>query len=233
MVTETFDEQGNTTGSSITETRMTLNEVNGTGVVLEVDMVVEIAGKRIAAPPQIVKQGYHGELDDKTVHISDLGSGKIIIEGQEIPCRIEQVETTNTRTKTILKTHWSASTEPCVLKRQSVTSDLESGEPLSQSNVEVVALDMPCKVLSEIKSTVHLKTVLKHPRGTTITLSVTSNEIPGGVICHTAKELNEKGQIVRRSALELIDYDLKPREERTGLFHRWRSRLQSHRIPMH
>ncbi len=233
VVTETFDEQGNTTGTSITETRTTLKEVGDKGVVLQVDVAVEIAGKRICAQPQTVRQAYHGEADESSVQITDLGMGKLAIEGREISCQIEQVESVGTHAKTLTRMHWNACAVPCTLKRESTMTDLKSGEVLSQSTVEVVALDMPCRVVDEIKSTAHLKTVVRHSQGTTTTLSVTSTDIPGGVIRHTAKEVDENGRLLRRSELELIDYDLQLRDEHLGLLRRWRNRLQSYRLLQH
>lgn len=232
VVTETFDEQGNVAGNSTTETRTSLREVNGDGVVLDVEVAVEIAGKRLDAPPQTVRQGFHGELAEQPAEIKDLGAGQILVEGQKIPCRIEQVAMAGPTSKTVTKTYWSATVAPFILRRESSTTDLQGTELLSQSTMEVVALDMPCKALSEMKSTSHVKTVVTHPKGTTTTLSVISLEVPGGVVCHTSKELDEQGRLIRRSTLELIDYGLEPEPERTGLLRRLRDRLHSsHRPP--
>lgn len=230
VLTETFDEQGHVAGSSTTETRTSLREADGDEVILDVEVAVEIAGKRLDAPPQTVRQGFHGEPSGQQAEIKDLGAGEVLVEGRKIPCRIEQVEITGPNRKTITKTWWSATVAPFIFRRESSTTDPQGNDLLSQSTTELVALDMPCKALAEMKSTSHVKTVVTHPKGTTTTLAVISLEVPGGVVCHTSKELDEKGRLVRRSTLELVDYGLEPEPERTGLLRRLRDRLHnSHR----
>jgi hypothetical protein len=44
-------------------------------------------------------------------------------------------------------------------------------------------------------------------------------DVPGGVICHTLKEVNNQGCLIRRTSLELVDYGLTPEQDRGGLFH--------------
>jgi hypothetical protein len=51
--------------------------------------------------------------------------------------------------------------------------------------------------------------------------------VPGGIVAQHSKDLDAKGQLTRRSVLELIDYGLEAKETRTGLFGRrrhWRLR---------
>jgi hypothetical protein len=35
---------------------------------------------------------------------------------------------------------------------------------------------------------------------------VTCVEVPGGIVARATKELDEKGRVIRRSSLELVDY---------------------------
>lgn len=224
VLTETLDEHGAVTGTSITETKTTLRSVSDEGVSLAVELLVEIAGKRLDAEPQEFKQGFHGELLDQKIQIHNLGNAELTVEGRKIACQMEQVESVGGTTKTRTKTYWSGDVAPYILKRE-ITTTGPDGKIQSQSNTEVVALDMPQRVLGEILSTAHVRTVLTHAKGTITTFSVTSVDVPGGVICHTAKELDENGRLVRRSSLELVDYGLEPASDRWGLF----QRLRGHR----
>lgn len=224
VITEVFDEQGRVIETSVTQARTTLQEVSEAGVSLAANVLVEIAGKRLDAEPQVVKQGFCGEPSDQAILITPLDDTSLAIEGRAIPCHVEQMESTAGRSKTMMKTFWSPTVAPYILKREIVTTD-PLGNSSSQSTIEVVALDVPCNVLGEMKSTATVKTVVSHPKGTTVTLSVTSVEVPGGVVCHTAKELDESGRLVRRSTLELVDYGLEPIGRRGGFF----QRLREHR----
>ena len=78
------------------------------------------------------------------------------------------------------------------------------------SGESVVAVDMPSKVLSDIHSTWQVKSVRTHPKGKSITLLVYADQVPGGVVSHSSKELDASGQVVRRSTLEVVDYGVEP-----------------------
>ena len=88
---------------------------------------------------------------------------------------------------------------------------------MSETLSEVVALDMPQRVLSEIKNVACIKTVQKTPRGSVTTLAMSSGDVPGGVVYQTAKEADTTGRLARRSTLELLNYGSRPETERTGL----------------
>jgi len=225
VLTESFDE--NETLKSTTETRSILEAIEKDGATLRIEVTVKVGGKRFKAEPQSVKQGFHGELVSQELKQTDLGSGEVVIQGQAIPCKILQLELAGPANKTVTKIYYSDTVEPYVLKRESVKTDLESKVPLSETTVNVVALDVPRRILGGIAATAHVKAVHKHAKGTTTTLAVTSMDVPGGVICHTSKQLDESGRLIRRSSLEMIDYGLDVQRDRVGLFHRRRpSRLR-------
>jgi len=218
--TETFDENG--TMSSATETRTILEDVDEDGVTLLIEVSVKVGGKRFDAQPQRVKQGFHGELANHDVKVTDLGAGRVTVQGRNLPCKIQQLEYTGPGGKTTSKIYYSDSVEPFILKRETIKTDPQSKTPLSETTVDVVAMDVPRKVLTRIRNTVHVKAVHTNANGTTTRLAVTSGDVPGGVICHTSKEVDNSGRLIRRSSLELIDHGLDVDRDRTGLFQRWR-----------
>ena len=109
-----------------------------------------------------------------------------------------------------------------MLKRQCVVRDAEGKNVISETTTEVTALDMPVRVKNEIRNGYHLKTVHRNGKGTVTTLAVALADVPGGVVSHSLKEVDPSGRLVRRSTLELIDYNTDPEKERTGLFNRKR-----------
>jgi hypothetical protein len=228
-VTETLDERGVVTNLSVTETKTTLQKVEGDGVTLLVEAVVDIAGKQLSTQPRTVKQGFHGKQANQKSVLRDLGTNQLTIEGRVIPCRVEQVEVADNASKTVTKTYYSPTVAPFVLRRESIVSDLEGKTKLSETTLEVVALHVPCKILSRLRSAAHVKAVTSHPQGTTTTWAYTSIDVPGGVLCQTAEERDEKHRLVRKSTLELIDYGFTPEQEHPGLFNRVRGRHRAHR----
>ena len=80
------------------------------------------------------------------------------------------------------------------------------------SVVEVVAVDMPEKVLTEVKSAAHVKTLETYRNGngkvtlSKVTLEVHCDSVPGGVVSHTSRQIDNEDKVTR-STLELIDYE--------------------------
>lgn len=231
VVTETLDAYGAVTSTTTSETKTTLKEVDDGGVTLLVEVVVEIGGRRLDAEPQTIRQGFHGEVAGQDVKIRDAGPAKVVVEGREYPCRIEQVESINGKTKTVTRTFYSSTTPPYSLKLDSTVTDVQTGAVLSQTEWQVCSLDIPSRVLKAIKNAAHVKSVCRHPKGNTTTLAVTSSDVPGGIVCHNARELDANGRLLRRSTLELVAYGLEPEEGRRGFLRRWRS-PHRHRIPL-
>lgn len=231
-VTETFETSAQMT--SITEAKTSLQGVSDEGVTLQVQVGIEIGGKRFDAPPEIVKQGFDNELAGPGATVHELGSGQVTIQDQKIDCKIQQWERTDVTGKTTAKVFYSDTVEPYVLRRETVRTDPQ-GKNRSETLYEVIAMGVPYSVLGEILSTAHVKTVHKDAEGgTTTTFARISMDVPGGVICHTLKEVNQKGCLMRQASLELVDYSLTPERER-GLFHHRRpSRFRkSHRTSLY
>lgn len=223
IVTDTFDENGSI--SSVTETKTTLSEVGTGDVTLLVEVSVEVAGKQFDAEPQEVHQGFSGEPADDKAKVSEKGTAQLDIQGRKINCKIQQIELESPAGKTVTQVYYSETVAPYVLKRESKTTDAE-GKVVSETTVEVIALDVPTNVLrGGIRPAAHLKAVNKTAKGTTTTLAVVCMDVPGGVVCHSLKEMDESGRMVRRSLLEVVDYGFTPDDQdRGGFFHRRRAR---------
>ena len=221
VVTEAFD--GNDAISSVTETKTTLQKLEEDGVTLRIEAAVEVGGRQIRSEPQTVKQGWHGEFASQEVKTSNLGVGEVVIQGRKIPCKVVQLESKDPMSRMITKIYYSDTIEPYVLRREITRTDLEGKTTLGQTTVEVVAFNVPCRILARLWNTYHVKRVHTRPKGKATTVAVTSPRVPGGVIRQDSKEYDGDGRLVRRSSLELLDYGLEPEEEWTGLLRRKRS----------
>jgi hypothetical protein len=222
LVKEILNEKGLVSSRSTTDKKTTLLDVEDDGVTLEDDIVHEVADRRFPREPETFKEGFHGELVSEGLKTKEAGDGVVVIEDRKIPCKVLQLEFTGPASKTVTNIYYSTEVAPYVLKRRSVTTDLKGNNSRSETTIEVVALDMPYKVLAEIQNTAFVKTVTKHAKGTTTTWAGTSTAVPGGVVWHASKDLDKDGRLIRRSTLELVDYGLELEPGRTGLFGRKR-----------
>jgi hypothetical protein len=234
VVTETLDDQGAVASTSTTETKSTLIDADDEHYTLEIEVNVELGGKRFAAQPQIITQGYSGQLEGQSVDFQNLGASEVTIDGMRIPCEVRQVIINGGAKKRISTLYYSDRVAPFILKSDTTCNRVAEPSATCQTQVEVVSLGMPYKVLSEIKTTSLVKTVTKRDFGTSITLEVNSGEVPGGVVAHSSKEVDAIGRLLRRSTLELVDYGVVNPTElsqdgRMRLFQRIRTRRTSTR----
>jgi len=230
--TETFDTAGRLASTSLTETTTTLVEVSDKELTLRIEAVIEVAGRRTALAPEIIKQGFRGEVNGQSSTAKVLGKEKFVVNGREIPCESRQIEATGGGVKRVTTIWYSDQVAPHVLRRRSVATDAESNKVQYETTTEVVALGMPQRVLAEIKTAAHVKTIYTSPQERTVTLEVHCQDVPGGVVSHTSKKTDDTGRLLSRSTLELLDYGLtqpaantmRPMRRGGLFFRRFRSR---------
>lgn len=205
MVSETLDEQGQVTSVSTTETRTTLEQATADGVTLRVEVVMEVGGKRMLTQPQVVRQGFSGALTGENVTLKRLAPTSILVDGQQMACESQELEILSQGKK---KTSLICFSEknPFILKRSVVATESSNPTASSEATHEAIELDMPYKVLGDVKNAALMRIVQKSSGATTVTLTVNVPEIPGEVVAHTSKKLDAEGHVVRRGTLELIGY---------------------------
>jgi len=212
VFTETLSESGEVESVSITETKTTLDQADEKGYALKVEVTVEVAGKRFQAEPRYVAYGYHGELPGQTIEVTQLEGGQAEICGRKYTTGSRRIVINSGTTQSISTVVYSETVAPYFLKRITKSIDNETKSQDYHSVVEVIAVDMPEKVLTEVKSAAHVKTIETFGDETSgnssnrVTLEVHCDSVPGGVVSHTSKQLGVDKRTTR-STLELIDYE--------------------------
>ncbi len=216
VTTETLSD-GNVVGTSTSRTKTVLVRTDPTSYTLRVETIVDVGGRQLAEEPRIVNKPY--QLDEKDVSgkLQKVGEGWVVVNGRRIPSQISRLIETDRRTRRITTVHYSDQVAPYILRRQTETTD---GQVKYRSSVDVLAVQMPHRILSSMVTASWIKSVHERPDGTTIVVEVYSPEVPGGVVAHTTKQLDPTGNVVSRSTLELVDYGV-PRRQRGGLVRRW------------
>ena len=205
VTSETLDDKGTVAAVLLTETKTTLLSVDRDGYSLRIESFVEIAGKRFASLPQIVKHGFYGETAGQPVTVKKLGDVEVTIDGQSVKSELRQASYEADGQRRVSTIHYSSTVPPYQLKRETTTEGL----PEDQANlttVDTIALNLPQRVLGGIQAGAVVKTTRSSPQGTKVTLEVHCENVPGGVVSHSASETDASGRTTRRSTLELIDY---------------------------
>lgn len=203
---EELDDQGRVKSANVTETKTTLIAVDDAGCTLQVEVTVEIAGKRFVAQPRQVRVGYDGGTNGGRADFRKTGETTLEIAGRTIRCAILESTLADGDTRTSSRLHYSDAVPPYVLRRETVTTSADGKQIIDQTTVDALAVEMPQKVLTELQSGAHMRTVRKQANATAFTLEVICWNVPGGLVSHTSKEMDASGKLIRRSTLELLDY---------------------------
>ena len=209
---ETFDEAGKPGVRSTTTTTTTLESVDARRVTLRTSAKVEMAGKEFDSPPRLIKKGYYGEMNGETATIADAGTGSITIGEQRIACHIRRAtiedHADSAPSKRVSTVYFSGRVAPFELRRETVCTDREGKKLLYRTDAKVIAINLPYQVLTELRTVSFIRTVHTSPKGKTITVEAQSPDVPGGVVAHWSREMDETGRVIRRSVLELVDYGI-------------------------
>ena len=231
VVSESLDGKGKVTGTTTTDTYSFLEELTDQDFTLRIEVTVEVGGKRFNSQPQSVKQGYFGEAPGQSVTFKKIRDEEITLLGRPVTVENREVTVQTEKQRRTTVIHFSDTISPHVLKCVSMVTNGDVKTPLSTTQVEVLATGMPYRVLGDIREASFVRTVHTQPKGgSTITMEVHCADVPGGVVAHTSKELDESGQLLKRSTLELLEFDLGDRDNveimgrRARAQHRSRSR---------
>jgi hypothetical protein len=232
VFTETLDDKGQVERASTSETKSTLVAVDEASFTLKVEVTVEVAGKRFVSQPTTITQGFLGEAAGQRVATESLGAGEVTICGQRYPTEVRRVTIHGDGVTRVSTIQVSDEVPPYTLRRETKTTSTDGKPDGGDSLVEVIAVDMPYRVFTKVKPTAFVKTVQTQSNGLmTATVEVHCVDIPGAVVTHSKIEYDAAGNIVRRSTLELIAYEVvgpappqPPPSGRRRLFHRFRSR---------
>ena len=229
VVTQNFDEKGQLVGTSVTETKTTLERADDEGVALKVESTVDVAGKRLEQPQQKISQGYPGQPLGQPIELKSLTPEAVTVEGRSIRCQVWQMKNDASDGKRVTKLYYSNTTAPHILRRETQLFDKANPNLISDTTVEVIALEMPYRVMDEVHTVAYEKTTAKGQRGLVTTVAVVSPDMPGGVVSQTSREADTSGKLLTRSTLEVVDYgvggdDNHPAQVRRGFLRRDRPR---------
>ena len=224
---EVFDEKGNIESSSIDETRSTLVKLTDEGYTIKADVTVEVAGRRLQAEPQYFEKSWSGQNGNDELVIQQAGERGVKITGRVYPTSIHEILLRGQGSKRHSTVFFSGDVAPHVLRMETSVTDPTGKKTRADSVVEVIALDMPFRVLSEIKSTSHVRIWEQlHTSGREkLTVEIHCPDVPGWVVSHTSKVLDkEEDRVVERTTLELLDYETLVTESRQPVVTRRRGR---------
>lgn len=211
VVSENLDASGQVASRSTTVTRTTLQEVTAHDYALSIKVSVDIGGKKFDSAPQLVRQGFYGEFPGEAVTLRKLRDETLAFQGRNLAVETREVTISGERQRRVMSVACCRAAYPFQFRCSANTFSGDGKTPLATTQVEVVATEIPYRVLGEIRDVAFIRTTQTHPKGMrTVTLEVHCPDVPGGVVAHMSKETDERGQTIRRSELELVAFDPGP-----------------------
>lgn len=211
VVSENLDASGQVASRSTTVTRTTLQEVTAHDYALSIKVSVDVGGKKFDSAPQLVRQGFFGEFPGEAVTLRKLGDETLAFQGRNLAMETREVTISGERQRRVMSIACSRVSFPFQFRCSANTLSGDGKTLIATTQMEVVATEIPYRVLGEIRDVAFIRTTQTQPKGSrTVTLEVHCPDIPGGVVAHMSKEMDERGQTLRRSELELVAYDPGP-----------------------
>ena len=204
---ETLGDGGLVVSRHNCETRMTLANANDSALTLQVQASLEVGGKKLDTAPQELRQGVHGDLPEVAA-TAELEPQDLQVGGQTYRCEVHRSEAEVDGRRTVTTSWIAPQTTPFVLRRLTTTTDVATGRQLSETLNEVVSLSER-RVMARSRQTAEVRIVQRHPRGQTTARAVSCPEIPGGLVSQTSEEFDSQGKLLRRTRMELVDFETK------------------------
>jgi hypothetical protein len=195
-------------GNSVSETRSTLADANDSAVTLHVQASLEIGGKKFDGAPQTLREPLVGESSDNS-SVVDLGEESILVQGRPYRCNVQQTESVVDGRKRTVKTWLAPHVAPYVLRKLTTTRNPATNQIVSETQMDVVSLSVERRILARLRPVAEVRIVERHDRGQTRAQAYCCPEVPGGIVSQTAEEFDAEGKLLRRTNIELVDFETK------------------------
>lgn len=210
ITTQNYGPTGKLESTGITDQKLTLTAVSEDSYTLEVETTVEVAGSQVQSTTTL-SRGFDdvvfSDSSDGSATVVAQGISNVLVDEQPVPCELFVATSLGKIERTVTKLFYSER-PPYLLKSETTRIPLAGGTP-SRTTFEILSFDIPRKVGADLHSSAIGRRVRRHAKGRAVEWSVIVTEIPGGIVSANTKELDNKGNLLRRSVLELLDYEVK------------------------
>ncbi len=210
ITTQSYSPAGKLESTSVTDQKLTLTAVSEDSYTLEIQTTVEVAGSQVQSTTTL-RRGFDdvefSESSEGSATMVAQGISSVLVDEQPLPCELFVATSLGKIERTVTKLFYSEQ-PPYLLKAETTRIPLSGGTP-SRTTFDILSFDIPRKVGADLHSSAIGRRVRRHAKGRAVEWSVIVTEIPGGIVSANTKELDNNGNILRRSVLELLDYEVK------------------------
>lgn len=195
---------------SVTETKLTLVEIQPDGYLLKREVSIKMGVRTHTKSPEFIKYNFYGQPFDETARIEQLEPENLSIGRRVVPCRVRRFERITPQGREESTVWYSSVIMPYIFQRMTrgfspATDELNQGRLISQSQTTIPRSTLNFRVGGE-PANWRSQTVEKKTDTVSLTKTVHSNRIPGGVLRETTVESDKNGKILYQSVTVLLDY---------------------------
>ena len=178
----------------------------GRGATVRITVNVDAGGRRFETAPQTVQHGYYGEKPEQQVEVKDLGPATLTVDGRDYSVRSREASFQAGGQKTVTKAlPMRCPSTVCVEAADASHRPHESRRGTARDRRSAGRRHAIPRRIGNQAGVLRALTQ-KTAQGSTVTVDVTSVEVPGGLVNRTVKELDSQGHLVRRRTVELVDF---------------------------
>ena len=207
QVTETFKD-GELVSSMTTTLTIRLKEVGRDFIVLEREAKSEVSGQVFEKPIREFRSGINGQTGSQRVQITPGGEQKLSILGKSYQCEVRQMEVLGEPTKVTGKVFYQPDTPPYILRREHAFTPKGADAPDKKMVSEVIALDKPYPVLTEIKTVAFIVQKTTSADETTETVEAQCVDVPGFVVGTWMTAYDAEGKLKSKTTVQLLNYEV-------------------------
>ena len=208
---QTYSPDAATAGTaSVTDTYLTLEEVNDYGLSLRQETIMELADQAVAPTPIRMVVDFYQQPVSNDVTIEQLQPQIVVVARRQVVCQVcryTQVSADQKKTTTL----WYSNTVmPWIFRSEEIRTDLpkskDQPETVLSHTIMTVTDTSGVRLFKNMLNEYKTQTIKKTATGTTISQATCSANIPGGVLRETTVVTDPNGRITARNVTSVTDY---------------------------
>jgi len=196
--------------SNVTDTYLTLEEVNDNSLTLRKETIIGLAAGAVTPTPIRQAFDFYQQPLSEDVEIEQLQPQTLVIARWQIVCQVcRYTQISDDQKKTI--TLWYSNTVmPYLLRSEEIRTDNpdlpDQAETVLSHTIMTVTDTSGVRLFKNILNEYKTQTIKKTAAGTTVSQASFSANIPGGLLHEMATETDPAGKILARNVTSVCDY---------------------------
>ena len=216
--------------NSVTDTYLTLDEVNDNSLTLRKETIIGLVAGAVAPTPIRQTFDFYQQPLSEDVEIEQLQPQTLVIARRQIVCQVcryTQISDDQKKTTTL----WYSNTVmPYLLRSEEIRTDNpdspDQAETVLSHTIMTVTDTSGVRLFKNILNEYKKQTIKKTATGTTVSQASFSANIPGGLLYEVTVETDPAGKILARNVTSVCDYFVASSGTPTRRYHSQREASQ-------